>query len=104
MTLLCYYYVMEYAIRIVDEADDELRRIPVYYRRKIVKGIVSFLSHEPARQSRSRIKRLRQPATSVFRLRIGDYRVFYDVSDDTVTVLRVCHKSDCAALCNRKTK
>ena len=89
---------IRYRIRIVAAADDELRRLPVFYRRQVAQAVSTYLATGPTRESASRIKELRQPAASVYRLRIGDYRVFYDVSGDEVTVLHVRHKSQSSAL------
>jgi len=89
---------MQYRIRIVEDADAELCAVPVFYRRQIAKAIAELLGAEPDLESRSRIKRLIQPAASVYRLRVGDYRVFYDVEGDTVTVLHIRHKDDTSAL------
>lgn len=85
---------MRYRIRIVQDADAELRAIPVFRRRRIAHAIAAMLGTEPERESKSRIKRLIQQAASVYRLRVGDYRVFYDVGDACVTVLHIRHKSD----------
>lgn len=87
-----------YRIRIVADADEELRRLPVFYRRQVAQAVNGLLGTEPTRESASRIKKLRQPAASVYRLRVGDYRVFYDVIGDEVTVLHVRHKCDSACL------
>lgn len=89
---------MKYRIIIVAEADTELRAVPVFYRRQIAETIAELLSAQPERESRSRIKRLIQPAASVYRLRVGDYRVFYDVKGDTVTVLHIRRKDECEEL------
>lgn len=85
---------MTYRIDIVEDADAELLAVQVFYRRRIADAIVDLLSTEPERESKSRIKRLIQPAASTYRLRVGDYRVFYDVEEERVTVLHVRHKSD----------
>ncbi len=87
-----------YRIRIVADADAELRRLPVFYRRQVVQAMSDFLGTEPTRESASRIKMLRQPAASVYRLRVGDHRVFYDVNGDEVIVLHVRHKSESTSL------
>lgn len=89
---------MKYRLRIVLAADAEIKRIPVYYLRQIVDAIQDTLSTEPTKESRARIKELIQPAESTYRLRAGDYRVFYDVADDLVTILHVRHKMDCGEL------
>jgi mRNA-degrading endonuclease RelE of RelBE toxin-antitoxin system len=85
---------MRYRIRIVADADEELRRLPVFYRRQVAQAVRGILGTEPTRESASRIKRLRQPAASVYRLRVGDHRIFYDVTGNEVTVLHVRHKSE----------
>ena len=85
---------MKYRIRIVEDADAELRAVPIFHRRRIAQAIAALLGSEPERESKSRIKRLIQPAASVYRLRVGGYRVFYDVEDDVVTVLHIRHKQD----------
>jgi len=89
---------MKYRLRIVRAADAELRRIPVFYRRQIASAIEKTLTLEPTKESRARIKKLIQPAASVYRLRTGDYRVFYDVVGDLVTILHIMHKKDCKEL------
>lgn len=86
---------MRYQIRIGYGADAELS---VFHRRQVADAIAEILAVEPTRESRSRIKRLRQPATGVYRLRVGDYRVFYDVEDVKVIILHVRHKEQTADL------
>ena len=53
-----------------------------------------WLGGEPARESRSRIKRLKGISNPDYRLRVGEYRVFYSIDEDChrVDVLRVLHK------------
>jgi mRNA interferase RelE/StbE len=46
--------------------------------------------------SRSRIKRLRGLARPQYRLRVGEVRVFYDVSGESVEVLAIVSKSEAA--------
>jgi mRNA interferase RelE/StbE len=50
--------------------------------------------HEPRKTSRSRIKPLRGLRQPEYRLRVGDVRVFYDVSGATVEVLAIVAKSE----------
>ena len=52
------------------------------------------LGDEPAKESKSRIKRLRGISDPDYRLRVGDYRVFYSIDDVArqVNVLRIMHK------------
>jgi mRNA-degrading endonuclease RelE of RelBE toxin-antitoxin system len=61
----------------------------------VLAGIEHHLRHQPKSVSRSRIKALTQPFCRQFRLRIGDFRVYYDVDDDgkIVNVLRILMKT-----------
>jgi mRNA interferase RelE/StbE len=63
----------------------------------IVDAIETHLRHEPDRVSRSRIKRLRGRRTATYRLRVGNFRIFYDVAEAEVVVIAVLHKRDTAA-------
>ena len=58
-------------------------------------GIDRHLSHQPKAVSRSRIKAMTQSFWSQYRLRIDEFRVYYDVDDELrhVNVLRVLQKS-----------
>ena len=59
-------------------------------------NLEKHLRHEPDRVSRSRIKRLRGRQAATYRLRVGDYRVFYDVAEAEVVVIAVLHKRETA--------
>ena len=54
------------------------------------------LKHQPKRESRSRIKRLRGLRQPQYRMRVDEMRVFYDVNDEMnrVEVLGFVSKSD----------
>ena len=54
------------------------------------------LRYEPGKVSRSRIKRLRGLSKPQYRLRIGQIRVFYDLSEPCVEVLAIVAKSSAA--------
>ena len=70
---------------------DGLRK---YDATRIADAMERHLQHEPTRESKSRIKRLRGISNPDYRLRVGDYRVFYSVDQDAcqVGVLRVINK------------
>jgi mRNA-degrading endonuclease RelE of RelBE toxin-antitoxin system len=57
-------------------------------------AIETHLRHEPRKTSRSRIKRLRGLARPQYRLRIGDVRVFYDVTGAIVEILAIVAKPE----------
>jgi mRNA interferase RelE/StbE len=54
------------------------------------------LRHEPTRVSKSRIKRLRGVSRPQYRLWVGEVRVFYDVTHETVEILAVVTKAQAA--------
>jgi mRNA-degrading endonuclease RelE of RelBE toxin-antitoxin system len=70
-----------YAIRYAPEAVADIRALRAFDQRKVVEGIERYLPFQPKAVSRSRIKAMRQPFWSQFRLRIDDFRVYYDVDD-----------------------
>jgi mRNA-degrading endonuclease RelE of RelBE toxin-antitoxin system len=54
------------------------------------------LRYHPDRVSRSRIKRLRRSQSATYRLRVADYRVFYDITEAEVVIIAVLHKRETA--------
>jgi mRNA interferase RelE/StbE len=72
---------MPFEIEVTREAESDLDKIRPFYRRQILDAVESHLQHAPTRASRSRIKRLRSFQSPEYRLRVGDFRVFYDVNE-----------------------
>ena len=85
---------MPFEVQFVVDAEEDLDRIVPFHRGQILDAIDLHLSHTPEQVRRARIKRLRSVRSPAYRLRVGDYRVFYDVdgSEQMVTVLRVLTK------------
>ena len=83
-----------YQIILKRSAVIDMDRLRTYDATQVADAIQEHLSHQPTRESRSRIKRLRGIDNPDYRLRVGDYRVFYTVDDvgRQVQVLRVMHK------------
>lgn len=71
---------MRYEILLTVEALEDFRSLPARDRSTIRATIERHLRHEPAKVSKSRIKRLRGLKHPQYRLRVGEYRVFYDVT------------------------
>lgn len=88
---------MRYEILVTDEARGDLRRFSARVRREVEDAIELHLGHEPAKVSKSRIKRLRDLVSPQYRLRIGEVRVFYDLDGRQVIVLAVVTKRDTTA-------
>ena len=91
-------YLMQngtYEIRYAGEAVDDLHGMRPFNRRQVLDGIELHLRHQPTFVSKSRIKAMVQPFWSQYRLRIDDFRIYYDVNDEdrVVNVLRVLMKT-----------
>ena len=84
---------MKYEIILSPEAVQDLKLLDAHEMAKIKDLIEVHLRHEPARVSKSRIKRLRGLRHPQYRLRIDDFRVFYDIEDDRVEILAIILKS-----------
>lgn len=85
---------MPYEIRYSREAIDQLKALRTFDRTAILDQIEQVLGVNPTTESKARIKRLREPAPTEYRLRVGEFRVFYDVDQDTVLVIQVLSKQD----------
>jgi mRNA-degrading endonuclease RelE of RelBE toxin-antitoxin system len=70
------------------------RSVAQFAERQVFKSDQVFLRHQPEKTGRSRIKRLRGLLRSQYRLRVGEVRVFYDVSGKTVEILAIVAKSE----------
>jgi mRNA-degrading endonuclease RelE of RelBE toxin-antitoxin system len=66
---------------------------------QIADAMEKHLRRNPTKTSKSSIKRLRGISNPDYRLRVGEYRVFYAVAEDgrRVEVLRVMHKDQTAS-------
>ena len=84
---------MRHEIILAPEAEEDLKKLEAHVRTAVKEGIEKHLRHEPARLSKSRIKRLRGLRRPQYRLRIGEVRIFYDVAEGAVQVLAVIPKS-----------
>jgi len=85
---------MPFAIVLAPEAVEDLRRLAASDRATVRTALGTHLRHEPEKTSRSRIKRLRGLLRPQYRLRVGEIRVFYDVSGMTVEILAIVTKSE----------
>jgi mRNA interferase RelE/StbE len=83
---------MPFAIIVAPEAVEDLKRLKAKVRADIRAALETHLRHEPRKVSRSRIKRLRGLRKPQYRLRVGEVRIFYDVTEATVEVLAIVAK------------
>jgi mRNA interferase RelE/StbE len=85
---------MRHAIVLAPEAVEDLERLTANLRAQIRSALEAHLRHAPEKTSRSRIKRLRGVRRPQYRLRVGEVRVFYDISGMTVEILAIVAKSE----------
>ena len=85
---------MRFEIVLAPQAAEDLRTLKANIRSAVRDALETHLRHEPRRTSRSRIKRLRGLARPQYRLRVGEIRIFYDVSAGIVEVLAIVSKSE----------
>ncbi len=84
---------MRHEIEFAPEAAQDYRDLDAHVRGVVRDAIETHLRHQPTRTSKSRIKRLRGVSRPQYRLRVGDLRVFYDVTESTMQILAIVPKS-----------
>jgi mRNA-degrading endonuclease RelE of RelBE toxin-antitoxin system len=78
-------YICVFEIRFAAGVERDLRNLRIYYRNQILDAIEEQLLHEPDIKTKNR-KLLAtlippwQTVAPIWELRVGEYRVFYDVS------------------------
>ena len=87
---------MRYGVVLAPGAARAYRSLPAYRRAEVRDALERHLRHEPTRVSKSRIKRLRGLSQPQYRLRVGEVRVFYDVTREAVEVLAIVTKAEAA--------
>lgn len=88
---------MAFEIILAPTAATALKNLSVPVRTGVTNALETHLTHEPTKVSKSRIKRLRGLSQPQYRLRVGDIRVFYDVTETEVQVLAVVTKAEAQA-------
>jgi mRNA-degrading endonuclease RelE of RelBE toxin-antitoxin system len=83
---------MPFDIVLAPEAVEDFKALRANVRADIRTALETHLRHEPEKVSRSRIKRLRRLRQPQYRLRVGEVRIFYDVTGPTVQVLAIVTK------------
>lgn len=87
---------MRYEVVLAPAAAKAFRSRPAYHRAEVRDALERHLRNKPTRVSRSRIKRLRGLSQPQYRLRVGEVRVFYDVTREAVEVLAIVTKAEAA--------
>ncbi len=95
---------MRYEILLAPQAVEDLKKLRANIRSEVRDALEFHLRHQPRKQSRSRIKRLKGITKPQYRLRVGEVRVFYDVSEDSVEVLAILEKKEVSEWLERSGK
>lgn len=83
---------MKYQIQISTKAKKDLRRIDRKAQQRIIKATLKLKTQRRSQQ----FKPLVGSKVAQFRLRVGDFRVLYDVydQDQVVLILRIGHRKE----------
>jgi len=81
-----------YRIVLTENAREDFDALDARWRATVRAAMRVHLTYEPTKQSKSRIKRLRDLRHPQFRLRVEDIRVFYDVTDGDVGIIAIMPK------------
>lgn len=87
---------MRYAVVLAPAAAKAYRALPAYRRAEVRDALERHLRYERTWVSKSRIKRLRGLSQPQYRLRVGEVRIFYDVTPEVVQVLAIVTKAEAA--------
>jgi len=87
---------MRYEVVLAPEAARAFKALPAYRRAEVRDALERHLRGEPTRVSKSRVKRLRGLSQPQYRLRVGEVRVFYDVTREAVEILAIVTKAEAA--------
>ncbi|SRR6266542_334038 len=88
---------MRFEIVLAPQAAQSLRALPTYHRATVRDALETHLRHQPQKTYKSRIKRLRGVSQPQYRLRVDEFRVFYDINDQEVQVLAIVPKEEAEA-------
>ena len=82
---------MRFEVQLVSSADQDLEAYTVREQRIIFDAIAEFLAVDANVETKKR-KQLRPNPLAPWELRIGNYRVFYEIRERSVRVLAIGHK------------
>jgi mRNA interferase RelE/StbE len=85
---------MAFEARYSDEAIEQLKNLRAFDRTAVLDQVEQVLLVNPTLESKAKVKRLRQPAPTEYRLRVGEFRVFYNVSGEVVEIAQILSKEN----------
>ena len=82
---------MRYGVELrPDVIEEDLTELPANIRARIIRAIESRLTGEPTRYG----VRLSQSLGGLWKIRVGDYRIVYEIEEEKVTVWAIRHRKD----------
>lgn len=69
-----------FKLELTPEAIEDIRSLKKTDRRRVVEAMEIQLKHQPAQETRNR-KKLRSNRLAEWELRVGQWRIFYDVNE-----------------------
>lgn len=73
-----------------DVVAEDLTELPANIRARIIRAVDSRLTTEPTRYG----VRLSQSLGGLWKIRVGDYRIVYEIEEKKVTVWAIRHRKD----------
>ena len=80
---------MAYGVAVAPSARRQLRRLPRSAQSRILDAIEALGTYA---RPRGAVKL--EASLHLYRVRVGDYRIIYSISDSSVLVLKIGHRSD----------
>jgi mRNA interferase RelE/StbE len=83
--------MVSYSLEIVRSAQKDIKKLPAEFRPRVIKDI-NRLAHNPRPIGCEKLK----GSKSSYRIRLGDYRVIYKITDTRliISVVRVAHRRE----------
>lgn len=81
---------MTYEVKYAKSAQKELKKLPKQIQVRILKAIIGLAKNPRKGNVRPMI------GSTAWRLRVGDYRVMYDIQDNEIVILilRIAHRKE----------
>lgn len=81
-----------------DVVAEDLTELPANIRARIIRAVDSRLTTEPTRYG----VRLSRSLGGLWKIRVGDYRIVYEIEEKKVTVWAIRHRKDVYAEAGRR--
>ncbi len=80
---------MKFRLVYTERATKEVSKLPAQTKQRIAETLERY-SDAPLTYAR----KMAEPTLGSYRFRIGDYRVIFDIDDESIVILRVGHRRE----------